>query len=290
MKRRYSPHEIKPVLQALALTKGVIIGGQAVNLWAERYQKEASPWKELRPYTSFDLDVLGNRTDVLVCSQALNAEPFFPSPTENTVNSGKIVAQVQGADFGIDFLHTPTGLSPAEVMELARPIAFEQIPLKVLHPLHCVESKTVNLMTLPQGAGERQDLKHLRLSIAILRQHLTNLTLKGGAEQLLLRWAHRIRSNSTHELGLRAAMKHGIDFRDTIPADLWRSRPGPLADFMKNEWSDWEKEIAGKVEDNREIENWIETLKNTQDSGYGIRTDGPDDLSVGHGESQPRQN
>src|SRR5690348_16672188 len=171
MKRRYNPHEIKTVLQALAQTKGVIIGGQAVNLWAERYQKDASPWRELRPYTSFDLDVLGNRTDVLACSQALNAEPFFPSPSENTVNSGKVVAQVQGADFDIDFLHSPNGLSPAEVVELARPFSFEQIPLKVLHPLHCLESKTVNLMTLPQEAGKRQDLKHLRLSIAILHQH-----------------------------------------------------------------------------------------------------------------------
>lgn len=231
MKRRYNPHEIKTVLQALAQTKGVIIGRQAVNLWAERYQKDASPWRELRPYTSFDLDVLGNRTDVLACSQALNAEPFFPSPSENTVNSGKVVAQVQGADFDIDFLHSPNGLSPAEVVELARPFSFEQIPLKVLHPLHCLESKTVNLMTLPQEAGKRQDLKHLRLSIAILHQHLANLTLKGGAEQVLLRWAHRLRNNSNHELGIQATMKHGIDFRNAIPADLWGSRPGPLAEF-----------------------------------------------------------
>jgi hypothetical protein len=56
------PSEIKPVLEALASTKAVIIGGQAVNLWAEHYQKDSSPWKELRPYTSFDLDVLGNRS------------------------------------------------------------------------------------------------------------------------------------------------------------------------------------------------------------------------------------
>jgi hypothetical protein len=155
MKRKYSPYEIKPVLQALALTRGVIIGGQAVNLWAEHYQKESSPWRELRPYTGFDLDVLGNRTDVLKCSQALNADPFFPTPSENTANSGKIVAQVQGAEFEIDFLHSPNGLPPAEVMELARPISFEHIQLKVLHPLHCVESKTVNLMTLPQGCRRK---------------------------------------------------------------------------------------------------------------------------------------
>jgi len=260
MKRKYSPRELKPVLQALAQTNGVIIGGQAINLWAEHYQKDSSPWKELRPYTSFDLDVLGNRTDVLKCSQALNAEPFFPTPGENTVNSGKIVTQIQGSEFEIDFLHSPNGLSPAEVVELARPISFEQMSLKVLHPLHCLESKTVNLMTLPQEAGERQDLKHLHLSIAILRQHLTDLTLKGGAEQLLLRWAHRIRTNSNHELGIQAAIKHGINFQDAIPANLWRDRPGPLADFVKREWSDWKDENDEKIADLRDLESWLKSL------------------------------
>lgn len=260
MKRKYSPREIKPVLQALAQTKAVIIGGQAVNLWAERYQNESSPWQELRPYTSFDLDVLGSRTDVLKCSQVLNAEPVFPAPSENTANSGKIVTQVEGDVFEIDFLHSPNGLSPAEVTELARPVSYEQIQLRILHPLHCVESKTVNLLTLPQNAGDRQDLKHLRLSMGVLRQYLTDLTLNGGAEQVLLRWARRMRTNSNHELGIQAAMKHGIVFQDAIPSDLWQSRPGPLADFIKKEWLEWEKEVDEKVSQERELESWLKTL------------------------------
>jgi hypothetical protein len=96
---------------------------------------------------------MGSRTDVLQCSQTLDAELFFPLPSENTANSGKTVAKIEGSDFEIDFLHSPNGLSPAEVTELALSITFEEIPLKVLHPLHCVESKTVNLATLSQDAG-----------------------------------------------------------------------------------------------------------------------------------------
>lgn len=226
-----------------------------MNLWAEHYQKDSSPWKELRPYTSFDFAVLGNRTDVLKCSQALNAEPWFPTPSENTVNSGKIVTEVQGAEFDIDFLHSPNGLSSAEVMELARPISFDNIPLKVLHPLHCIESKTVNLLTLSQDSGDRQDLKHLRLAIVIFRQYLTELTLKGGAEQILLRWARRIRANANHELGIRAAMKYGIDLQEAIPAELWKKKPGPLADFVKKDWADWKHEVSEKITDVRELES-----------------------------------
>ncbi len=261
MAQRKSPREIKSVLEALAQTEAVVIGGQAVNLWAERYQSDSPPWNELRPYTSFDLDVLGSRTDVLKCSEALNAESFFPEPSENTANSGKIVTQIAGSDFEIDFLHSPNGLSPAEVRELARAITFEHVPLKILHPLHCVESKTVNLATMPQNSGERQDLKHLRLSIAVLREYLRELTLAGQSDQILLRWANRMRMNSNHELGLQAAIRHGICFQDTIPAEIWRNRPGPLGEFMKMEWQEWTDELAGKTADSRELDRWIASLK-----------------------------
>jgi hypothetical protein len=213
---------------------------------------------------------LGNRTDVLQCSQALDAEPFFPLPSENTANSGKIVAKIGGSDFEIDFLHSPNGLSPAEVKELALSITFETIPLKVLHPLHCVESKTVNLATLSQDAGGRQDLKHLRLSIASLRQHLIKLTLDGGSEPLLLRWAHRIRTNSNHDLGLLATIKHGVQFQEAIPADIWQTRPGPLADFVNKEWQEWKEENAKNTSDLRDLESWLKSLNDK-----GARADLP---------------
>jgi hypothetical protein len=261
MAQRKSLREMKTVLEALARTGAVVIGGQAVNLWAERYQSESPPWNELRPYTSFDLDVLGSRTDVLACSEALRAEAFFPLPSENTVNSGKIVTRLGESDFEIDFLHSPNGLSPAEIRELARDLTFENIPLKVLHPLHCVESKTINLATIPQGTGERQDLKHLRLSIAILHEYLKSLTLAGSSDQLLLRWARRVRVDANHELGLQATIRYGINFQEAIPSELWRNREGHLGDFMKGEWQIWAEETAQKVADLQDLDRWIESLK-----------------------------
>lgn len=34
----------------------VLVGGQAVNVWACRYEQDGRAWHELRPYTSRDLD------------------------------------------------------------------------------------------------------------------------------------------------------------------------------------------------------------------------------------------
>lgn len=75
-----------------------------------------------------------------------------------------------------------------------------------------------------------------------------------------------MRTNSNHELGIQAAMKHGIVFQDAIPVDLWRCRPGPLADFIKREWLEWEREVGEKVSQERELESWLKTL-NAPSSG-----------------------
>jgi hypothetical protein len=37
----------------------VLVGGQAVNVWACRYEQDGRAWRELRPYTSRDLDYHG---------------------------------------------------------------------------------------------------------------------------------------------------------------------------------------------------------------------------------------
>lgn len=266
---RRTPHQIRPVLQVLSETKAVVIGGQAINLWAEHFAPDETHWADLRPFTSYDLDVLGSRNDVVHCARGLGTEAYFPSSGDNTVNTGKIVFRLEGEDFEVDFLHTASGLSSAEVQELARNIEFEGITLRILHPLHCLESKTVNLITLPQEAGDRQDLKHLRIAVVVLREYLRQQTLAGASEQLLLRWASRLRMNANHELGLRAASEHGIDFQDAIPADLWVARPGLLGDFIATQSQPWKDEVDQKIAEQKEIRTWIESLKRTKPNREG---------------------
>ena len=41
----------------------VLVGGQAVNVWACRYEQDSPAWHELRPYTSRDLDYHGGLAD-----------------------------------------------------------------------------------------------------------------------------------------------------------------------------------------------------------------------------------
>jgi hypothetical protein len=99
------------------------------------------------------------------------------------------------------------------------------------------------------------------LSIVILREYLKSLTLSGSSDERILRWARRMRLNSNHELGLQAAMRYGIRFQEAIPSDLWQDQPGPLGDFMRKEWQAWTGELSEKTADARELDQWIESLK-----------------------------
>jgi hypothetical protein len=255
------------ILRLVAQTECIVIGGQAVNLWSERYRKSEPPWSELQPFTSIDLDLLGSRRDVLAVAELLRVAPMLPGPKENTVNAGKLVVPTAVGELEIDVVHTANGINTQEAFETAPTLAFEDMRLRLLHPVLCIESKTVNLATLPQDSDYRQDLKHLRLSIANAREYLAELTLEGRNPAALVRWAKRLRGDATHQLGLDAARQHGVNFQDAVPKLLWETTAGPLADFIKAEWAAWSDEVARKLEEEREVERWLQGLQSGKPKG-----------------------
>jgi hypothetical protein len=237
----------------------VVIGGQAVNIWAERYARNEAFWNDRQPYTSADLDVLGSQLDVIACSKELDGQALFPEPGQNTPSAGKVIARMGEDNLEIDFVHSPNGLSEPEVREFARVVSFEDTHVRVLHPLHCVESKTVNLMRLPQE-GHRQDLKHLELSVRCLREFLASAATETGYEQGLVRIAQRLRGNANSQLGLEAARTHGVNFQEAVPVEVWRSRRGPLAAFITEEWEPWKIEVEARLTDLDELSRWLKSI------------------------------
>jgi hypothetical protein len=57
----YRIDQLSALLEVIGRTRAVLVGGQAVNLWSERYQREAEPWRNLRPFTSVDVYLLGSQ-------------------------------------------------------------------------------------------------------------------------------------------------------------------------------------------------------------------------------------
>jgi len=257
----FTPGQIRPLLEALSHCDAVIVGGQAINLWSETYQKDEDPWVSLRPFTSRDLDALGSAAALLECSRQVQGQALFPQPGENTVNTGKLTVVIGGQEVDVDFLSEVKGLNNQEIRQTAKVIAWNELHLRLLHPILCVESKTVNLMRIQQEPEERQDKKHLRLALANAREFLAEQTPNPATHPVLLRWAQRLRSLANDQLGLEAAQTHRIDYQTAIPASLWRNDAGLLGQFIAREWEPWRQEVQEKVADLADLAAWLRRLR-----------------------------
>jgi hypothetical protein len=217
LKQKYSADDISPVLEAIARTapKLVLIGGQAINYWSDRYQQDTLEWRRLRPYTSEDLDFYGGRAEALSCSKVIPGtkatlnDGHDPSP-----NAGVLFCPFKGGKLRIDILTAVYGLKTKDVVRSASLIQKGDISIQVLHPLHCLIGKTMSLANLPQE--ERQDEKHLKLAILFVRAFLRDLVAQGEIRSILNMIEEIYRVAGTNE-ALRVFEQHALKIESGIP-------------------------------------------------------------------------
>jgi hypothetical protein len=255
----YQIDQLGPLLVVIGQSGAVLVGGQAINLWSERYQREAEPWQSLRPFTSADVDLLGSQADAKACAEGLGGTLELPDDPAHTPNAAKVHCRNPNID--LDVLHTVNGLNTAEAVQTAVRLRYRGLPLRVLHPVLCLESKTVNLITLDQSIEGRQDKKHLRLAIANCAEFLRELTNRERDPHILMRWAERLRTHARSQAGLDVQRRHALDFLQAVPVELWRQTPGPLSDWCRTEAPVWQDEVRQRIRDIEEIARWVRELK-----------------------------
>jgi hypothetical protein len=132
------------------------------------------PWINNQPFTSEDVDAYGGNAQMLKLLRKLEIDTSInvsvdvpATPDEEIVNTGILIIRPLNAApdefLGINIIHAPLGLSPREIHEKQCEIKLDGIPISVLHPIQCIESKAINLLRLDQS--QRQDKKHLELSL-----------------------------------------------------------------------------------------------------------------------------
>ncbi|MBE9010962.1 hypothetical protein IQ250_12160 [Pseudanabaenaceae cyanobacterium LEGE 13415] len=245
-----TPDALKTVLQQLqqAEIDLVIVGGQAINLWAMQYYQPRPEWDELQPFASVDLDLFGGRLEAIQCSEVLSgrltlAKNFDPSP-----NASVVIINWQDRPFRIDILSSVYGLNDTEIVSTALPFlgtdSLSGVQLRVLHPLLCLESKLKCLRGLDQTA--RQDEKHVRLAILILRAFLTS-QLASQSVRSLLNCIERIAENIWTDAGLNAWYQYGIEVEAAIPIDAIQRQQAPQWEaFMSIRWEQIQNRAAIK--------------------------------------------
>lgn len=265
----FSPEELRPVLGALSRAGAVLVGGQCINVWSTLLQEaDAEPWKSSRPYTSFDADAVASRVELAAVTEELQRLGFRTTvelprtDEERAVNTGLIIARKGRREIAVNLLTGVLGIPGAEVRRNVVTLDWDGLPLHLLHPQLCVESKTLNLLQLPQDVpGEtRQDRKHLVLAIANLRRRLETAGPEVPPESLL-DVARRTADFALDDPGRIVLARHGLDVLAGIPWTRWREAAAPELRAFAGREPEFRAEQRRRDAAEQEVAQWLETLQ-----------------------------
>ncbi len=227
--------------------QALIVGGQAVNFWAEVFQEEEPELRQYRPFTSSDLDLHRPNVSVrgLLCAQAGRIEPERdPFGKAFTIVSQTFL--IQGADGGVlpvDELKMVAGLHADEVKKGGVLVEFAGVTIHVLNPICCLKAKFFNVRTLAQR--NRQDLKHVKILVICVRAFVRRLLAEASASgnhRPLLNALRQVLLYTSHTTVVQTARSHGIDLTRTLPLpELVANDQPKIARFTSYQLPKWRR-------------------------------------------------
>ncbi|HEX8416598.1 MAG TPA: hypothetical protein VF641_03250 [Methylobacterium sp.] len=203
------------------------MGGQALNLWAERY----SHVPELAlygPYTSKDLDYFGHRDAAEKLAKCLGGRVLVPSRDDATPQSAIVVAELGGEKIQIDFLKYIKGVPVRALADSAAELVLtihtaagpSELALPVMHPLHCLQSRIANVVEL-----KREDdvaARQLAAAPIVVREYISEMLDAGDhpeATRTLQRLFEHLRSDINGRVAHRHAGRDPAEIIDHFASD-----------------------------------------------------------------------
>jgi len=205
-------------------THPLIVGGQAVNLWAEVYSATEPELDQFAPFTSKDADIHGDRAlaEILQRRSGWSCR-FFDEPRQPAVailtktdaaGTAPLIVEVIRSVFGLG----TDDLGRNQIREL-RPGESYRIPA----PFVMLKAKLANVAHL---SPERrpQDLKHARMLLPICRAYFLELHAAIGrpdmSERNFLGAVAYATAVVTSSDARAVIAKHGLDLAAIFPRAL----------------------------------------------------------------------
>ncbi len=167
-----SPNPLHPknYLDQIGNVKNLlIVGGQAVYLWADALLKPAEE-EEFGPYTSKDMDVIGTADTVLEIAQATGWKYVFAPMKTATPIIGRLEGTASnGETLIIEVLKNLHGLNPADIKTPVT-IEYNGKPYRTLSPITLLKAKLANCSDLDQT--KREDVRQTRILIACVSEYI----------------------------------------------------------------------------------------------------------------------
>ncbi|EIP98718.1 hypothetical protein OpiT1DRAFT_03185 [Opitutaceae bacterium TAV1] len=165
--------------------KPVVVGGQAVNLWAIAYLEEGDPLVAATKYGSGDMDVL-QESRVIEMLRNLPGWEYKRTPLwQFSVRTGQATGRSpDGRRLLVEILAKVNGLEKNEIKHAA--IDYGGAVYRLLDPISLLKAKAANVRTIRQdGEPPRHDREHLRLVAQCFPKYLcdtVSAAVGGGFE------------------------------------------------------------------------------------------------------------
>lgn len=241
----FSRADVRFLIEALRRTsreehKVILVGGQAVALWA-LYYKISLP-DTGAPFLTQDADLFGSTADADLLTRELGGTIKKPGLDDSTPNSAKITfTGPSGTKLLIDMLWNVFGLKDKEVRSLAISLAAGDMPaVSVLHPLLCLQSRCENLYGLSHKRT-RISIAQAKVAIDVARAFV-NETLARNARQAL-KAAWRIADIAQSRAGVFIYSHYRLDVLEAVEVDRFDN-----PEFRERSWPDRASKILRKRE------------------------------------------
>lgn len=215
----------------------ILIGGQALLLWAEYYLIDGATGRQYDMLASDDLDFMGRRPEVIECAAAWNAEHEIPSPDDNTPNSGIVVFNNSGVFHVVDFLPNVYGLNDKDIINHSDEMLFGGNSVKVLSPPLCLQSRIANLSGLPYNElMKEREVKRIRAAIEITRMYLIDVCDAQPTRAVSKAVTYLMRDVLLNSTSASISAKYDLDLSACFPLGAIRSKHAEIADKYLARW------------------------------------------------------
>lgn len=221
----------------------LLVGGQAVNLWALVYARNSAVLAELEPFLSRDCDLFGDSDTLRRLAEATHWKVTFspkgqPSPVVGFLTGRDVV----GRELTVEVLYAVKGLQPSD---LAREtiVKLDDKPYRTLSPVTLLKAKLANLVEMPQTEPglTRNDLKHVRILVPCIAGYLSEAHERclGGtlSERGLANLFEETVQVVTSEYAQQVRRTEQLDLLQCFPANLESSSLPKVQSFWTHRLS-----------------------------------------------------
>ena len=268
-------YEIKDISEILEIyvddEETILVGGQALNIWAEHFAPEDTNIKRRKPFFSADIDFVGKANTARKLKNHPGYTIRIPDMDTHTPMSAKVsVKDNQGKKLTVDYMTSIAGVEDFQLKKKAvgyRPSTGER-EILVMHPMHCMTSRlenTYGILNRRERKNGIQERDRTVLAIMVMNAYLRRRFSSEEKEQ------HRdgydtieyIANEGQRRPALRAWYRDKVNILNAIPMEQ-------ELNYTQGFRSKQYPKIIGRIgKDRAEFNERMEKQKQRKDRGRG---------------------